>query len=184
VFVPKEDELSAPLYLENRKPSRIVRRISQAKAQAALRELRQKSVRNGLILSADTLVFLGNRVLGKPRSQAEAASMLRRLSGRTHTVCTAVTCLSFAGSRLKRKTIHVSTKVQFFRLQKDWIQWYLSTGEPMDKAGSYGAQGHGAVLVEKYSGSYTNVVGLPLGESLKLLEEVSGRSRSDWLRKK
>jgi septum formation protein len=88
-----------------------------------------------------------------------------------------VTVIRFTGQRVRENAIQVRTRVRFLRQKPEWIGWYLATGEPFDKAGSYGCQGLGAALVAEYKGSYTNVVGLPLGESLALLEKTGGISR-------
>lgn len=178
VYVPREEEIVAPPSVKKERPGAIVKRIALAKAEAALRELRESGAAEGVILAADTLVFLDGKVLGKPRDEADARRMLGRLSGRSHEVCTGVSCIRFEEGEVEEKTIFVSSKVKFFKLKPEWIRWYVGTGEPMDKAGAYGAQAHGAVFIEKFSGSYTNVVGLPLGHAVELLEEVSGVKRT------
>jgi septum formation protein len=181
VYIPREEELAAPR--KTATPPAIVRKISRAKAQSALLELRAQGEKAGLILSADTLVFYRGKVLGKPDSKRQAEQMLKQLSGQWHQVCTAVTCVKFAGEKITQKTICVSSRVKFFPLSKPLLSWYIATGEPMDKAGAYGAQTFGASLIEKFSGSYTNVVGLPVGETLRLLEEVSGWKRAQLIGK-
>jgi septum formation protein len=119
------------------------------------------------VLAADSVVISPkNEILGKPGSLEEARHMLQKLSGAVHTVVTAVVLKE---KRYRRK--HVVSKVCFRSLQAAEIDWYLATGEPMDKAGSYGIQGEGVGLVRWVRGSYTNVVGLPLTETLKLLGE-------------
>lgn len=178
VHFPQEDEIAAPKRRGRVKPQAIVERIARAKAHAAVKELRELDVKTGLVLSADTLVFFRQHVLGKPADPDDARRMLRQLSGNWHEVYTGVTALHFSGSRVKENAIQVRTKVRFFRLKPDWIEWYLSTGEPFDKAGSYGCQGYGAALVREYRGSYTNVVGLPLGETLELLEKTGRTKRA------
>lgn len=120
------------------------------------------------ILAADTAVVTGKHVLGKPRGPAEAESMLRELSGRTHRVLTAVAFRN----RGKEKTFTVETGVTFRSLSPAQIAWYVSTPEPYDKAGAYAVQGIGAFLVSSLRGSYTNVVGLPMAETVALLEEA------------
>lgn len=172
VHVPQEEELPAPKFRKRVKAQAIVEEISRAKAHAAVKELRAKGVDEGLVLSADTLVFFRQHVLGKPKDVADARRMLRRLSGNWHEVYTGVTAVRFTGSRIKESAIQVRSRVRFFKLKPAWIEWYLETGEPFDKAGAYGCQGAGAALVREYRGSYTNVVGLPLGESLALLEKT------------
>lgn len=174
VKVPAKEELPAPKTIKKLSPQKIVRLISEAKGLACVEELVEENIQRGLVLSADTLVFLNGKVLGKPKDEAEAKAMLKQLSGNWHWVYTGVTVLELQNGKIKKKNIHVSTKVKFFPLSKQRIEWYVGTGEPMDKAGAYGAQGFGSVLVERFSGSYTNVVGLPLGETLALLQEISG----------
>ncbi len=110
------------------------------------------------VIAADTVVYLDGLLLGKPRDPAEAAAMLSRLSGRTHTVCTGVAVAFRGGTR----TLCQQTRVTFYDLSRGLIDWYVSTGEPMDKAGAYGIQGYGALLVEGIEGDYCNVVGLPV----------------------
>lgn len=117
------------------------------------------------VIAADTIVVLADRILGKPADTEEAKRMLRMLSGRAHQVKTAVALL------YKDKTFLqvVSTTVHFRTLTEKEIDWYAGTGEPLDKAGAYGIQGKGAVLVEKIEGSYDNVVGLPLATVYEML---------------
>jgi septum formation protein len=174
VKVPAKEELPAPKTIQKLKPQNIVRIISESKGLACLEELIREKRQKALVLSADTLVFLNGKVLGKPKSRAHARSMLQELSGNWHWVYTGVTVFRLKDGKIKKKNIHVATKVKFFPLSKNLINWYVSTEEPMDKAGAYGAQGYGATLVERFSGSYTNVVGLPLGETLALIQEISG----------
>jgi septum formation protein len=117
------------------------------------------------VLAADTTVALGDELLGKPRDAAEARDMLGRLSGRTHEVHTGV---ALAGGEAEHSTV-VRTRVTFRPLSAGEISWYAGTGEPLDKAGSYAVQGKGGFLVASVEGSPTNVIGLPLGETLELL---------------
>ncbi|RMG85004.1 MAG: septum formation inhibitor Maf [Candidatus Dadabacteria bacterium] len=118
------------------------------------------------VLGADTAVVVDDRVLGKPAGRDEARAMLERLSGRSHRVITAV-CLVGPGG--EDRSIAVTTRVWFRALAAAEIAWYTGLPEPYDKAGAYGIQGAGAALVERIEGSYTNVVGLPLAETLALL---------------
>ncbi|MEM7497692.1 MAG: nucleoside triphosphate pyrophosphatase [Pseudomonadota bacterium] len=118
-----------------------------------------------LILTADTVVSAGRRILGKPADAAEAAAFLLLLSGRRHRVCTAV-CLSGPGFR---RTRLVETKVKMKRLSDAELSAYLRSGEWRGKAGGYAIQGLGAALIPEIHGSYTNVVGLPLVETANLL---------------
>jgi septum formation protein len=132
-----------------------VRRLAAAKASraAATHPGRQ-------VLGADTTVVLDGEVLGKPHDAAEAASMLRRLSGRSHRVLTGV-CLIGPGAR--QETAVASTAVEFRPLTDDEIERYVASGEPMDKAGAYAIQGGAAAFVTRIDGDYDNVVGLPVG---------------------
>jgi len=119
-------------------------------------------------LAADTLVVLDGRALGKPKDPADARQMLRALSGRTHRVITGVVLRS--GGR--QQGFAVSTEVSFRPLSDGDIDQYVASGEPFDKAGGYGIQGLGGALVHEVRGSYTNVMGLPLLETLAALEAL------------
>lgn len=110
------------------------------------------------VIAADTIVVIDNVILGKPQDAAAAKAMLHRLSGRTHQVMTGV-AVRYKGQQLSKVCV---TDVSFRQLTAEEIDAYIATGEPMDKAGAYGIQGRGAVLVEKINGCYNNVVGLPL----------------------
>lgn len=120
---------------------------------------------NDLIIAADTVVVVNNRVLGKPRNEEDAARMLTALSGRLNMVYTGVT-VSLSGETV---TEHEMTSVRFRTLTQADIIRYIATGEPMDKAGAYGIQGYGCVLVEGISGDYYNVMGLPVCRLAKML---------------
>ena len=114
------------------------------------------------VIGADTIVLLENDILGKPHSVRDARQMLNRLSGKTHQVLTGYAISCAANGRLFSET--VTTQVRFKDLAEKEIEWYIHTPEPFDKAGAYAIQGLGAFLVKRISGSYTNVVGLPLCE--------------------
>lgn len=120
-----------------------------------------------VVLGSDTSVIFNGQILGKPADDKEAVAMLARLSGQTHEVLSAVAVVRGERSRV----ISVATKVQFRALSDAEIEQYVATGEPRDKAGSYGIQGMGAILVAGIEGSYSNVVGLPLTETAALLNE-------------
>ena len=124
------------------------------------------------VLGADTVVVLENKILGKPKDLLEAKRFLRTLSGKTHKVITSF-CLKNQGMNL---TIikSVTTRVSFKTLSAEEIDWYVRTGEPLDKAGAYAIQGKGAFCVKKIQGSYTNVVGLPITEVLEALVKYAG----------
>lgn len=137
-------------------PRDYVRRVALAKADHA---------EGRPALAADTTVALDGAILGKPAHADEARELLARLSGREHRVHTAVVVVGPGG----RWTRVVTTRVRFRALSAEDIDRYVATGEPLDKAGAYGIQGHGGALVDRVAGSYTNVVGLPLRETLGLL---------------
>ena len=120
-----------------------------------------------VVLGSDTSVIFNGQILGKPDSDAAAIDMLTALSGQTHEVLSAVAVVNEQKSRV----ISVATKVRFRELSRSEIEQYVATGEPRDKAGSYGIQGMGAILVAGIEGSYSNVVGLPLTETAALLNE-------------
>ncbi|HUU00874.1 MAG TPA: Maf family protein [Myxococcota bacterium] len=140
-------------------------RAAREKAQAVRR--REASA---WVLGADTTVVLDGAILGKPADENEAGRMLRALSGREHRVLTAVALLKPDGALFGERLLQ--TRVRFRRLSEALIECYTATGEPRDKAGAYGIQGRGAMLVESIDGSYTNIVGLPLPETLEMLEDA------------
>ena len=124
---------------------------------------------SGLVIGADTFLSYENKVIGKPKDPAEAVSMLEHLAGRTHSVITGVAVIDAATEQEELRA--VETLVTFRDLSQEEIVDYVATGEPLDKAGAYGAQGRGALIIEKIEGDYFNVVGLPvatLAEMLKL----------------
>lgn len=118
------------------------------------------------VLGADTVVAIGEHILGKPADEDDAVRMLTLLSGRTHVVVTGC-CLLLPGE--ERETFHGSTDVRMRRSSEAELRAYARTGEPLDKAGAYAIQGIGSFLVEHVTGSYTNVVGLPLAKTLDML---------------
>ena len=140
-------------------PAQIVEHLSRKKAEAV------PCGPDEILITADTLVFLGDRHLGKPADEAQALEMLTALQGRQHTVCTGVT--------LRRGeeylTEHEATAVCFRPAAREELLAYIATGEPMDKAGAYGIQGRGALLVERLEGDYFNVMGLPLLRLARML---------------
>ncbi|MBN8231621.1 septum formation inhibitor Maf [Corallococcus macrosporus] len=119
------------------------------------------------VLAADTTVALGAELLGKPRDAAEAREMLTRLSGQVHEVFTGI---AVAGRAQASEVVR--TQVTFRTLSTEEIAWYAETGEPLDKAGAYAIQGKGGFLVQGIEGSPSNVIGLPLGETLALLRRA------------
>lgn len=120
------------------------------------------------VIGADTVVAIDGEILGKPANKEDAALMLRKLSGKTHSVFTGVTVIKDE----KTKSFFVETKVKFFELSDSEIEKYVKTGEPLDKAGAYGIQGYGCLLVEKIDGDYFNVVGLPVSKLNQVLMSI------------
>jgi septum formation protein len=149
-------------------PDDYVRRVTQLKADSAWeRVLMRRGIMRKPILAADTTVVLGTQILGKPADAADAARILRLLSGTRHRVLTAV-----ALRHEDRFSLKVSESfVTFVPLEEARIQAYIVTGEPFDKAGAYGIQGRAGAFVSHLEGSYTGVMGLPLHETVELLRE-------------
>ena len=159
-------------------PVELVARLATGKAEAALAAL-DAAPADGLLVAADTIVWMGDEALGKPADAADAARMLHELSGRTHHVSTGVCALLLAedGACCARRAFVETTDVTFWPLTEAQIAAYVATGEPRDKAGAYGIQGAGRMLVERISGNYANVVGLPVSRLVRELGELTGSAR-------
>lgn len=149
--------------LSGEEPTDHVLRLARLKSRARLGP-------GELVLAADTIVVIDGEILGKPNDAVNARQMLRRLAGRRHTVLTGV-CLVL-GDTQQAVTGVESSDVSMSDLSDEEIRWYVDTGEPLDKAGSYAIQGLGALLVTEVYGNYTNVVGLPLPLTQKLLRRL------------
>lgn len=147
-------------------PEEHARQLAMRKAQAALSIVCSEA--KDAVIAADTIVSLNGDLLEKPSSPQQAREMLSRLSGREHSVFTGVT-VAYAGAL---HTFVQQTQVTFYSLTFEQIDRYVSTGEPLDKAGAYGIQGKGSLLVEKINGDYFNVVGLPVARLARLLNEL------------
>ena len=157
IRVPEVEEY----FPENLLPEQVVEYISRKKSDAV------PASDDEIVITADTMVFLDHRRLGKPRSEAQALEMLTALQGHRHTVCTGVTVRQGKKILTQSETTHV-----YFRpAAKEELLAYIATGEPMDKAGSYGVQGKGALLVEKLEGDFFNVMGLPVLRLSRMLAE-------------
>lgn len=145
-------------------PAQLVEELARQKAL----EVSAEAASDDVVVAADTVVAIDGKVLGKPHDKVHAAQMLSALSGREHTV--------YTGVAVKRgETLlveHEATQVRFRPLTEREIDLYIQTGEPMDKAGSYGIQGYGALLVEGIRGDYFNVVGLPICRLGRMLAQV------------
>ena len=159
IRVPEAEE-SYPAGLS---PQQIVEYISREKADAAARLCTPDEI----VITADTMVFLDDQRLGKPTDEADALRMLTALQGRHHTVCTGVTVRQGDRSLTESET----TEVYFRPATEAELRAYIATGEPMDKAGSYGVQGKGALLVEKLNGDFFNVMGLPVLRLSRMLAQ-------------
>ena len=158
-IVPAKDELDA----EGLPPAEAVAKIALGKAMSVAK-LRAE---NDLVIAADTLVCLDGELLGKPKDEAEAFAMLKKLSGNEHQVYTGVA----VSQGDKSVSCAEMTKVRFCRMSVEDIKNYIATFEPMDKAGAYGIQGKGAVFIEGIEGDYFNVMGLPLHRLSLMLKE-------------
>lgn len=167
-------------------PGLLVEELSRQKAEAVLSETEQNG-EDVLVIGADTVVAVGDRVLGKPSDVKHAMEMLGELAGCAHQVYTGVTLLyrpegaertAADGQRnVHRKTFHEMTRVHFYPMTEEEIDFYVSTGDPMDKAGAYGIQGLFARYVKGIEGDYNNVVGLPVGRLYQEAKEwLSGDS--------
>lgn len=162
----------------NEDPIAYVRRVANLKRDMAQQRLQESpplqigtSRDQDLVLAADTTVALDQQILGKPESKQQAYEMLQALSGKTHQVHTAVSIASINGKT--KECVVVSSDVTFAQLTDEWIANYIATGEPMDKAGSYGIQGLAGSMIPKISGSYTGIMGLPLYETITLIQQHS-----------
>lgn len=159
-------------------PRSLARRLAQEKAEAAFQHVRSDPAWAGsYILAADTVVAVGRRILGKPEYVEEASSALHLLSGRSHWVYTGI-CLITPQSTTRLKV--VETKVRFKRLSGIELKSYLASGEWRGKAGGYGIQGFAGTFIQKLSGSYTGVVGLPLAETVQLLNGEGYEFHDKW----
>ena len=154
IFEPKIDEK----YVEGEKPEQIAMALAFEKAYWVSKHFNEGEV----IIAADTIVVLDDLILGKPKDEDDAFRMLSLLNGKKHNVITGISIIE-ANSNKKIVDFELTT-VGFRHLSEKQIKKYIQTKEPMDKAGSYGIQGYGQILVEKINGCYSNVVGLPIGK--------------------
>jgi septum formation protein len=150
-------------------PSNYVQRLAREKAEAGLASVKRLALAPKPVLGADTIVVINNEILEKPQSQEHAAEMLRKLAGTTHQVMTAVAMAADNKCEIKLSV----TDVVFRSISEHEIAAYWESGEPRDKAGGYAIQGLGAVFVQQIRGSYTGVVGLPIEQTVLLLDEFA-----------
>lgn len=144
-------------------PNEVVMELATIKAN----DIYEKSEKQSIVVGADTVVAYKGQILGKPKDEEDARRMLMMLSGQTHEVYTGV-CVIEDG---KRKTFFEETKVTFYEIGEQKIKDYIKTGEPMDKAGSYGIQGKAAVFIKEIQGDYYNVVGFPIARFMQEMEK-------------
>ena len=152
------------LVLEGESPCQVVMRLAFEKGI----DIASKR-KSDLVISADTIVVLDNTVLGKPKDEEEAKLMITNLSGRTHQVITGISLINLEND--KKVIDYVISNVKFKNLSEDDINDYIKTKESLDKAGAYGIQGYGALLVEEIQGDYFNIVGLPISKLSDLLKK-------------
>ncbi len=150
-------------------PSNYVQRLAREKAEAGLASVKHLALAPKPVLGADTIVVINNEILEKPQSPEHAAEMLRKLAGATHQVMTAVAMVTDEKCEIKLSV----TDVVFRALSEQEIAAYWVSGEPRDKAGGYAIQGLGAVFVQQIRGSYTGVVGLPIEQTVLLLDDFA-----------
>lgn len=158
------------------KPEDIVKELALMKAQnVASEQEEQVTLCDAIVIGADTIVVLDEKILGKPRDEQEAYQMLMNLQGRTHWVYTGVAIIDYDGSARKQTYSHaVGTKVYVHKMEPEEIRKYIQSKEPMDKAGAYGIQGQFAAYIDKIEGDYYNVVGLPVSYIYQQLKKIGG----------
>jgi septum formation protein len=173
VLKPETDEIER----KGESPRKMVERFAMEKALAAFEKAKLAGHSAGILVSADTTVVSPDRkrVLNKPPTSVAAMKMLRTISGKTHEVLTGYVICAFASGKISKWHVEVvSTRVSIRKLATKEIADYVASGEPMDKAGAYAAQGIGMCLIEGIRGSYSNVVGLPMAELVRDLEKRFG----------
>lgn len=165
-----EDAEALEAVLPGETPDDYVQRVCMLKAEAAMRRRERRGLPPAPVLTSDTTVCLGGQILGKPDDADDAARMLSQLSGSTHRVLTAVSVAPATGSVIDH-ALSVS-EVTFRAIAPEEIARYVATGEPLGKAGAYGIQGRAAEFVQRISGSYSGIMGLPLFETATLLRRA------------
>lgn len=162
-IIPAEGEEA----ITSSQPQEVVLQLSAQKAAEVADKLQEE---DAVILGADTVVVYEGQILGKPRDEEDAMRMLSMLCGNTHSVYTGVTLIRLQDGKSEICSFYEETKVTMYPMTEQQIISYIRTGEPMDKAGAYGIQGRGALLVEKINGDYNNVVGLPVAKVFQMIE--------------
>lgn len=166
---PRDDEDVSEEIIGKESAEEYVLRVANAKASGALQRIMWRRLRRQAVLSADTTLEVDGEIIGKPDDAAHACSILRRLSGRSHRVLTAVALVDndYLNQRLSISTVRMRN------LSDEEIRAYVDSGEPMGKAGAYGIQGLAAAFITEIQGSYSGIMGLPLFETAELLREFS-----------
>jgi septum formation protein len=154
-------------------PEELVMRFSEGKAMSIAKNIKEEA----LVIGSDTIVYKDGKILGKPKDEEDAYDMLKSLSGVFHTVISGISVIRTPS--LHKITTFEKTAVKFKELTEDEIHYYISTKEPMDKAGAYAIQGIGSLLVEKINGCYFNVMGLPVYKLSKVLEDFGYKLLQD-----
>lgn len=147
-------------------PAEYVQRLARSKAEAVAERLE-----HGLVLGADTTVVINDQILGQPRDEEDARTMLKLLSGKWHEVLTGVALVRVGG---ETRVAHETTRVRFAEMSASEIDWYIGSGEPVGKAGAYGIQGKASLFVEEIEGDYFNIMGLPIRLVFKLAADFYG----------
>ena len=166
---PREDRELDETPHSGEAPIDYVQRVARAKAEHGWHIVGGRRLLSQPVLAADTTLEFDGEIIGKPVNAADARAILQRLSGHTHRVLTAV-AVAFEG---RLESVLSVSEVSFGLLEEAEIRGYVATGEPMDKAGAYGIQGHAGMFVERLAGSYTGVMGLPLYETAQLLKRFA-----------
>ncbi len=165
--------------IKSEHPRSLAKRLAQGKAEKALERLKKEgSAEGNFILAADTVVAVGRRILPKAEMIDEASNCLQLLSGRSHRVYSGI-CLITPSGKVRQRL--VETRVRFKRISREELEAYLASGEWRGKAGGYAIQGFAGTFVVKLAGSYTNVVGLPLYETVNLLVAEGYKVHFNWL---
>ena len=161
--------------IEGESPAKIVEGLAALKARDIFDKSLGSMTEDFTVIGADTVVAYQGEILGKPTDQEEALAMLSMLADRTHQVYTGVCLIHMKGEKKYTRTFHVCTQVTFYPVSREELLSYIRTGDPMDKAGSYGIQGPFAVHIKEIQGDYNNVVGLPIAKlyhELREMEEI------------
>jgi len=177
VITPDVDECIENIY----EPQSIVMELSRRKLEGVISQLSKNKFFESIdaIITADTIVWMNGEIFGKPKNEMEAKTMLRKLSGNWHKVFTGV-CVKIEDDEI---LFFEETKVKFKELSEFEIDYYISTGEPLDKAGAYAIQGLGGVFVERIEGDYSNVIGLPISKLWQVLLDkgvIQKHANREW----